>query len=159
MIVVCPYTYLDPRTDQALSAYAPEAKRIYVGASRYDYWRLLVRLFSDEEPFMLIEHDIEIHETVIGETSQCPEPWCAWPYWSLGQLLPEAFGATRFQGEALAIGRRVLAGPAPHPWNRLDLPVADHMKASGLRVHHHEPHVLHHERQPDATWGGLLGAP
>src|ERR1019366_7221099 len=82
--VVCGYTKIHPRAEAALLQYAPQAERVSVAESDTAYCALLPRLWEQGETFLLVEHDVAIHATVVPDTAACRELWCAWPYLGAG---------------------------------------------------------------------------
>lgn len=167
-LVVCPYTKLDGRTRVALTGRAARLAFVHVGGSPSAYADLLVELWARGEAFVLVEHDIEIHDGVLPELAACPEPWCLFPYarllpgpkvrwdgrgWGPGvALLSNNLGCTRWSAELMAalpdlmteVRNTARPGlPAGH-WSRLDDVSAQLLSLAGYEPHVHHPEVLHH---------------
>lgn len=81
------------------------ASWVYVGNSKYDYWRVLCDWWVPRD-FTVIEHDVRATPEVFEEFAICPEPWCHFRYdnhtdedaeaWKYGIL-----GCTRFRQELI----------------------------------------------------------
>lgn len=66
-----------------------------VGDSDTAYFDLLSRLWSEREPFIVVEHDIIVTEAAIAGLIECPQPWCSCPYpWYNSTLT--GLGCTKF---------------------------------------------------------------
>jgi hypothetical protein len=143
--VVCPYTSLHPLAEQALADYAPLADCLELHEAD-DYYKLLCELWAAGEAFLVVEHDIEIHEGVLPALETCPEPWCLYGY---GGPTPEhlfigSLGCTRFSAALLtAVPALMTALPVRH-WQRLDCEILPALRTAGFEPHVHEPPVLHH---------------
>jgi hypothetical protein len=102
------YPYTNRRTEEstiALVRFCPQAERIYVGESDFEYGILLEQLWSAGETFMLVEHDIVIHEGLVEEFAACPEEWCSSPYTYFDQPVTTSgggLGCTKFAAELMA---------------------------------------------------------
>jgi hypothetical protein len=123
---------------------------------------LLLQLWAAGEPFLLIEHDIEIHERVVRSLRYCPRPWCAFPYSGPGfhsngdPMLRESLGCTRFSAklmrdepDLLAVAAAMSQGLAAGDWRRMDASISPTLKQRGYVVHVHAPPVLHHHLYPN----------
>ena len=105
MRVIYPYT--DKRTEEshlALTRWAPTAERIYVGESEFDYGHLLEQLWNKAETFLVVEHDIVIHEGLVEEFEACEEEWCSSPYTYFDQPVTTSgggLGCTKFSSQLM----------------------------------------------------------
>ena len=147
-----------PATAAALAEYAPEAEVRYVGGDELAYWGLLGELWADAEPFVLIEHDVEIDGATLAQLESCPELRCAFPYLLRSDELTTApwceawaealLGCVRFSGELIrAHPDAVTAIPAAgRQWKVLDVRLAAQLRRRGVTTHRHSPAVRHHHR-------------
>src|ERR1019366_3527161 len=100
------YPYTDRRTEEshlALTRWAPTAERIYVGEDDFAYGRLLEQLWG-KDAFMLVEHDIVIHEGLVEEFAECEEEWCSSPYSYFDQPVTTSgggLGCTKFSAQLM----------------------------------------------------------
>jgi hypothetical protein len=80
--VICPYTpaRLNRHTVAALEKYAPNARFVDVSGDPKDYYKLLAASWAEGKGFLVVEHDVEIHEDVIPQLEACTEPWCVFGY-------------------------------------------------------------------------------
>jgi hypothetical protein len=81
MRIVVPYTRLSHGCEESLRRYAPEAERVYVGGDVVDYWRLMCRVWADQEDFIVIEHDTVFDAPAIEILLRCPEDFCTAGQW------------------------------------------------------------------------------
>ena len=120
------------------------------------------------EPFVLVEHDVEVHARVLPELEECTEPWCTFPFarllpgphstwdgegWGPGiALLERSLGCVRFSVKLMAaepdlmveLGEMSIGGTAPGHWKRLDDGIAQLLDNRRYGVHVHHPEVKHH---------------
>jgi hypothetical protein len=99
MQVVYPYTRRYKEATDALDAFAPGYEAVYVGWSDTAYWQLLRDLWEHKEPFVIVEHDVVIHEQVIDGFARCGLPWCLHAYGRHrypDRLLTNSLGCVRF---------------------------------------------------------------
>ena len=80
MRVLCCYARMYPQTKAALEKYAPGYEAEYVGNDDYAYWREVKRRWNGTEDLVIIEHDIEINETILTGFMQCDQDWCTYAY-------------------------------------------------------------------------------
>jgi hypothetical protein len=163
MRVVVPFTELHLATDIALQNLAPHAERIDVSAAAYPataYWELLKRMWADGESFIVIEHDIEIHDSVLESFETCAEPWCVFPYLYRGRSLFEnGLGCVRFSDRLIETTPNLFAGMRPAHWTSLDGALCNHLEKRadefglrpGYRPHLHWPEVRHHDEGKPLT--------
>lgn len=159
MRVIVPYTIagepgvergLHATCEQALSRFAPDAEMIYLGTRPDAYHDLLEELWAAGQSFLLIEHDIEIHQHVLTEAEACPEPYCSWPY-GIGypaDPVTVALGCTRFSAEIIDAVPDLMSMLPVRDWRRQDCEIAPRLKAAGFEPHVHDPPVLHHHAYP-----------
>lgn len=120
------------------------------------YWRSLCRWWEScaksRKDLMLVEHDVVVHDDVLRQLDECPEPLCAFTYW-LGNAYGYGLGCTRFRG---SLAR--LHPDAVERAGRLTndgLPMVGHWKRMDTRMwqvlgkpHVHEPPVKHLHAYP-----------
>lgn len=113
MQVHVPYTRLDP----VCVASVGEAVYHEMGADPYAYWRLVRGLWQAGEPFILVEHDIEVRPETLTGLADCERPWCVASYrhpagwWLIG------LGCTKLDPSRLP----VLDWSEPVHWSVLDV--------------------------------------
>lgn len=159
MRVICPYVVagepgvergLHPLCEQALAEFAPDAEMIYLGTRPDAYHDLLGELWAAGQPFLLVEHDVEIHGSVVSELEACPEPWCAFAY-GIGYPpgpIDSSLGCTRFSTEIIEAVPDLISMLPVRDWRRQDCEIAPRLKTAGFEPHVHEPQVLHHHAYP-----------
>lgn len=149
--VVVPYVNLHPLVMGALYRLAPEADLISLGTGEKRYHELLAMLWREGRSFLLIEQDIEIHDSVLPEMETCPEPWCLFPF--LGAisegpienfLLKLSLGCTRFRSDLMRSHPSFFDDFSNRQWNLLDVQVYRRLEGLGYTPHLHWPHVSHH---------------
>lgn len=150
MRVVCAYTDWHVLSEQSLDRYAPAHEPVWVGEREdLSYYELLCRLWRDGESFLIVEHDIEIHDRVVPVSAACSEWWCVWPYNGAGRpgtdrMLYRALGCTKFHADLLAAHPRFMDELPVRHWKRLDSEVNPGLTRLGLEPHVHAPPVTHH---------------
>lgn len=153
MKVVCPHTeLLHPLTVGALAIWAPHAEFVELGRRTDAYWELLDGLWAAGDAFVVVEHDIEIHDQVLPEFEACPEPWCVFPYRGPGEvILDQSLGCTRFSAELLEREAGLFRstadfsdGLSPKDWRRIDSILLGFLRQAGYVPHIHGPNVTHH---------------
>lgn len=165
MQAICPYTRIHPRVRESLRS----ERLVFVHLGTDDsYWGLLSRLWARAEPFILVEHDIEVHPRALPELEACSEPWCLFPFsrllpgphsswdgegWSAGiPLLDKSLGCVRWSVELMTgepdvmevVGTMSCGGSPPKHWCRLDDAIAQVLERRGYHPHIHHPEVTHH---------------
>lgn len=165
MRVICPYQPIVHRlTRPALELYAPSAEYIKLSEAQDAYWALFDSLWSARESFIVIEHDIEIHERVIRSLTYCPEPWCLFPYSGPPSnggdpLFYMALGCTRFRSNLMVDHPDLVSGiglgqpprfdiATFRNWRGLDGGIGGRLRERGHKPHVHWPAVLHHHDYP-----------
>jgi len=150
--VIVPYTNLRDETRDSVLRYAPDARFVYLGDDEA-YWRLVSGLWREQRDYIIVEHDIVIHEDAISQFEACPEPWCTFGYpYFLGDAPYHGTGCVRWRAEAMRAMPDLLevvgemSGPH-HPqrhWCSLDgFSQATIWARSDFRAHHHDPPVGH----------------
>jgi hypothetical protein len=149
MRVLVPYARLHPSAEAALVRHAPTAEFIYVGGDQTAYHRLVSAAWANGRDFVLIEHDIEVHEQVLPQFMACPELWCVFAYPLARRpdgssvYLDHSLGCARFRARLLAEHPKPFAGLPGYHWAKVD---ADLQAAlAPLEPHLHLPPVAHHK--------------
>jgi hypothetical protein len=98
MRVLCAYADLYDDTRRALEKYAPGTEFVDVSGDDYAYWRAICERWTGEDDLLIVEQDIEIHETVIPQMAGCERDWCTFAYrlWRPDAWCFNALGCTRF---------------------------------------------------------------
>jgi len=157
--ILCCYTRLCPATRRALSEHAPGAELADVSGDPYAYWREICARWTGKDDLLTVEHDIEIHGTVLPGFTACPEPWCVYPYeLHPGRWIDFGLGCTRFRPAAqlAASPDAIQAKPGlcsrchgqPGCWAHLDCKIYWAMTEAGIERHVHWPAVMHHHGSP-----------
>jgi hypothetical protein len=145
-VVVAYAVCLHPKADQALRNCAPQAERVDVSGSRFDYSALLVALWEDRRDFLLIEHDIEISPEILDSFAACPEPWC-----SVGSDPGSgtALQCNRIRRELIDAAPDAFASFAGREWDQgHDAAALAAFASAGAEVHRHrEARTVHHRAQ------------
>jgi hypothetical protein len=145
MRVLVPFTFINERHRESIRRFAPQAELVDVSGDDLDYSCVVSQLWRDGDDFAIVEHDIEIHATVMSEFALCPEPWCVFLYDhgpdGYGVLMP-AFGCVRFRKELLRAQPEIAA--IRSSWECYDSEVKCALIAAGYSQHVHHPPVLHH---------------
>lgn len=154
MKIVVPYVDLRDETVEALSAHAGGHDIHYVDVSDSDaaMWETWQWVWEAREDVLWVEHDIEIHEHVIPQVSECPEPWCTFAYpYAFGNSDPyHGTGCVRVRAELMRavpdLWRRVAARSGPHHpekhWCSLDGFMQIELSPNYVQ-HKHDPPVGH----------------
>ena len=144
-MIVCPFTKLHPKTKEALNRFAPDAHFVDVSDCPSAYWEVLYEAWWGEEDLIIVEHDIEIHSSVLSTFESCTEPFCSFPYRGGNQgPLERGLGCVRFSTE---LQRAVPGLPLQFKhcsWMRLDSEVHEFLAEKKFGPHYHRPEVLHH---------------
>jgi hypothetical protein len=136
--VVMPIAVTYPEAIKALVKWVAPAEIVNVAHDDHAYWELIVRLWRDGKPFIIVEHDIVIRPDTVSELEQCPQPWCAFPYHEeIGDPVT-GLGCTKITpGGALHY-------MSPEPvWQNVDTTVAGALTELGQTVHEHGPWLRH----------------
>jgi hypothetical protein len=103
------------------------------------YGKLLTALWDSGEPFVIVEWDILPWPGAITELAACSEPWCGFPYPTIGEgSIIASMGCTKLTP----------AGPAPTEWRSTAWPTLDCTVGLVLAelhggMHLHGPPVAH----------------
>ena len=131
------------------------------------YWHLLSGLWAQGEPFVLLEHDIEVRAGTVGSFDRCKQPYCLFPYHGIGYgpegscRCPEtkggrvelggcpslwygALGCVRFRPAEIPEGADVFNRIPVGSWRGIDARVLTVLRDKGIFPHIHYPPVLHH---------------
>jgi hypothetical protein len=120
----------------------------YIHCDKEDsYYNVMSKYWSAKEDFCVVEHDIIVWPGALSELSQCPEPWCTFPYYcSVGWII-DGLGCTKFSKHLLETYPNFLKEPFPtccsHSRNYcgLDRLIAHKALELGLKPHVHKPGV------------------
>jgi len=125
MRILCCYADLYDATRDALEKYAPGTEFVDVSGDDRAYWRAICERWTGEDDLLIVEQDIEIHDTVIPQMVACTEPWCTFPYrlWRPDAWCYNALGCTRFSA---ALQRDVNPGEIQQVQARWLVPNASH---------------------------------
>lgn len=158
MRVVVPHVtgMLHPVAARSLNRHLPGHERVRLRSDEPDaHWRLLTALWATGDGFLVVEQDVGVNATVPAGL-ECEHPWCVWPYRGPGRvMLTASLGCTRFSAALLAaepdlleaVGRIDGDGLPARDWRRLDVRLADTLRARGHAPHQHPP-VAHYHRYP-----------
>ena len=148
--VVFPCTEIaHPLAVAALHRHAPQAEIVDLGVEHDAYYRLLSDLWQAGESFLVVEHDIEIHGSVLPQVAVCGGDWCVFPYYGAGtSLLEHSLGCTRFAAPLLARQPDLMAKLPVRDWRRLDCEMFPALLTAGERRCVHRPMVDHHHIYP-----------
>ena len=148
--MIFPYTdhLVEPRLALIHSGW-PYVQHDVSGSDRA-YFDLLSGLWSDQETFCIIEHDVVINYDSLVEFAECPHDWCSFPYEYMGKPTC-ALGCSRFSTRLIARNRdamrRVGVMHDPnHPkrhWCRLDANLRVVLELAGEIRHEHTTMVQH----------------
>lgn len=113
-----------------------------------EYYRLLSTLWREKEGFLVVEHDIVVWPGAIQQLIDCPEPWCAMPYYSAVGWIEDGLGCTKFGPSLLQQYPAALKEPFPTCCSHskhycgLDRLIAHRLEKLGVLVHVHGPAVV-----------------
>jgi hypothetical protein len=155
--VVVPYVHgrLLRATVDSVQEHLPGASYRDVGGSETAYHDLLAELWVQPEDTIVVEHDIEVHERVLGSFEGCTGWWCTLPYQGPSGPLTENLGCVRWRAELMrdepdlltAIASDANSVPA-RSWRRLDVRLLTELKRRGYDPHAHSDPVRHLHRYP-----------
>jgi hypothetical protein len=131
------------------------AEFVDVGASNYEYWGLLERLWAERRGFCVVEQDNLPTEAALAGLEACVEPWCLCPYWhGANGMLDYGLGCTRFRAEVMValpdLFVRALGRTGTRHWSGMDLALAAVLHERGFRQHVHEEIAHLHEFGPES---------
>jgi hypothetical protein len=153
--IVVPFVRLAPAVAVALERDGIAAE--FVDTSGSDaYWRLLARLWSEGEAFIVLEQDKVPAPGLLAELWECERPWCSTPVGMRGVDQPAPYpslSCTKFDASLMVADPLLLEkagrldlGFGERDWSRLDLAVAGllesvaecHWHGGGRVEHRHE---------------------
>lgn len=142
--VIVPYVGkpLDVQKDVLRSMHV-EPEYIDVSGDRWNYWRLLSRLWSEGESFMIVEQDILPWPGALHDAWRCSEPWCVFPYLIGGVYSPVGHGCVKYSNEILRRAPKAVERVKRRHWSTLDSHTIFAVRRSGFKPHVHQPPVLH----------------
>lgn len=140
-----------------MQRFAPDAQFVSLrGDGDTAYGALLAYWWLSRESFVVVEHDIAIHDTVLPQFEECQQPWCTFPYSGGHELLTNGLGCARFAGSFTSAHRDVADALTASPWWCLDTVIAEALGAP----HVHQPPVSHvHRWQPPPAHLQPCGCP
>ena len=165
MRVLCCAVEFWPDTHRALYRYAPQAESVKIRPGDWRQYGHEVLSRWGGSDLLLVEQDNVIHETVIPQLEDCPEPWCVFPYRhpSCGDdgWLVTGLGCTRFRLEfqqKVTVAEIAAEGgncdkcfglPDKHEcWVHLDGRIGEAGERLGFTRHLHWPSAGHRDAPP-----------
>ncbi len=167
--VILPYAKIDPRCAAALANVPVEAVEM---RGEEDYYWLLHRLWREGESFLLIEHDVVIHDQVVPTVATCGHAWCGYPYTVIGYF-GTFLGCTHFGAQLMrwyptlmdVVATRNLPGTRNDQennkrfWAHLDVRMISALREAGYIQEQHYPPVQHAGRHVTIPHACTNGAP
>lgn len=157
MRIIVPYTALSWLTVEALEAAHPDTwEACYVGSDDEAYFRLLSKLWHEQEDFAIVEQDIVVNPETLTSFGKCSAQICVAPYPYLRSDTYAGLGCIRFRGGAMkafpdlmeCVARRCNPLHAQRHWCTLDAWIQRELHAHRLgRWCRHAP-VGHLHRNP-----------
>ena len=141
---------MHPRTAELLDEFAPDHKRVYVGATTESYFELLAAEWQVPGDLVIVEQDNALRADVLPSFHACESMWCGFPY-PIGANDLVCLGMTRFR-DALKIaepdlleivGQDGTGGLPPKVWQRLDIRILEELHHRGYEQHAHLPVTEH----------------
>lgn len=120
-----------------------EPEYVDVSGDDHDYWRLIRRLWSAGDPFMLLEHDVLPWPGALHLAWRCPEPWCVYPYLIGGAYSTVGHGCVKYGAAVMEAAPDAVATVGRRHWSTLDSHTIHAVRTAGFRPHVHQPPVLH----------------
>jgi hypothetical protein len=150
MRILIPYTV---RHFDTIAGAPPYAEWVDVSATASTYWEVLCDFWAHSpDGLLVIEHDVVCRPDVVESVTQCPKPWCAYPYsgmchWACMEAWRNTLGCTRFSAALMrANPDGVSRIEEPHrDWHNLCDGIGDNLRAAGWTHHWHRPEVIHHK--------------
>lgn len=148
MRILCGYTNLRSETKASLTPYNVEYED--TSGDDFAYWRAIESRWGKDD-LITIEHDIEIHGSVMCEFIECEMPWCCFPYLLVFKKPYEyGLGCTRFRKEMMQsvtttdeVINSIPVDGEPGCWRTLDIKIKYALWNQGYNVHVHQPTVNH----------------
>lgn len=153
--IACFYTHLHPACKAALP---PDTELVDTSGSDDAYWLELGKRWDGSSDLLVIEHDIEIHSSVVPQLMLCESDWCLFGYeygpsWPGEHLIDGALGCTRFSARlqcqfplpfiAASVSANDDLPPVPF-WHNCDLYIRRALNRAGVPQCQHRPLVTHH---------------
>jgi hypothetical protein len=144
--VIVPHSNLHPATKQILDSYGGIDLEYVELDSKFGYWKLMKRLWSEGRTTIIVEHDIVPWPGAIEELWDCP---CSWGTFSYKMNIGEAqgIGVSHALGCAKLTDRLMAAVPdvweEPATWDKLDQILFWAARGEGREPHLHRPPVIH----------------
>lgn len=151
-IIVAYAEWIHPLTLANIERF-PDVERLDTGGQADGYLRLLTKLWSEKQTFLLIERDQEITEQALREARECDCWWGASTYNGPGLDPIHALGFTRFREELMEAEPDLMSQVAamndaidivPGHWRRLDARMDGALRRRGYEAHLHSPVPHHH---------------
>jgi hypothetical protein len=166
-ILCCPVNLWEAARESL--RHAPGAKIIRIPREDISHPWEIYKSFWGKDDLVIIEQDIIIHEEVIPQFRECPEPWCLFPFrhYSAAGWMTTGIGCNRFRREfaekvtpeaveAIPGSCHRCQGRVPGCWAHLDGKTREAGEAAGFRIHVHWPSVGHRDSKP-GEYPGLPG--
>jgi len=157
--ILVPFTVRHPKTEAGVPK---NASWVYVGNSKYDYWRVLCEWWKPKE-FVIIEHDVKASPEIFEEFAACQEPWCYFRYDNHSEEDAEAWkygilGCTRFQARLIKKVPDALKGMQWRfrDWHHVSTALGMALREAGFEPHIHG--VVDHHRMMDKGGVAVLMA-
>jgi hypothetical protein len=144
--IIVPYARIEPETSRALAQFAPTAELVGPLDTGTGYHMVLREAWRQGESFLVIEHDVAIHNGVVPQLEACPEPWCLFPYSGGHEMLVGGLGCTRFSGELTRRFPDLVDSLPSNEWWQLDSLIDGALIERGVAMHVHEPAVAHYHK-------------
>lgn len=142
--VIVPYVGKPPNIQRnILAAMHIEPEYIDVSGDNWNYWRLLSRLWSEGEQFMILEHDMLPWPGAIHLAWQCEEPWCVYPYLIGGRYSTVGHGCVKYGVEILEGAPNAVKNVGRKHWSTLDSHTIHAVRKAGFKPHVHQPPIIH----------------
>jgi hypothetical protein len=141
MKIVVPYVTLHPVTRHCLESEKLDAEYVQMQDDD-DYRRLMQRLWRENKPVVIVEHDIAPWPGAIRELWECPCAWGAYSYKIDGGIgIYHGLGCTKLTPRLMAAVPKIW--DRPEPWHLLDQIMFFAARNEGWEPHHHRPAVIH----------------
>jgi hypothetical protein len=95
MIVLCPFTNMDWRTEHAVmqQGHCGALLKFVPTNGEYGYWSALKREWTGRQDIVVIEQDMDLMGDEIRSFNECAEDWCTFRYPLFdGHRIPTAYG-------------------------------------------------------------------
>ena len=153
--ILCCYTAIKLPTLDALELYSTgNVEYVCTEDDPFGYWREIKSRWDGKEDLVVVEQDVEIHDTVLKEFTECSEPWCCFSYRIFGQRnCSVGLGCTKFSAQLQQeVSLDILTErfsrcefcEGKGCWWHLDGPMLQFLQSKGYKQHIHQPEVKHH---------------